>query len=278
MTSLTASPRRAVSVADARITFPHLVHAEWVSLWSLRGNVVSLVLGALFAILAAVGFSVIWGFATQRAEEPLPVEVAPPLMDMALNGVVIVQIVAVLIGVGAFAKEHSTGSLRTQLAAAPRRVGVLGAKATVVGLVTAVWAALVFVVSAIGVAIVYTAFDFPVAFDSPLTQIAIPVLGAAVLVALSAVLGLGVAALLRSETWAVSLVLVFLLILPTVFLSLPFEWALHVAELLMGQTGSALYTVHESVDGTVVRDIALTFAWPAAALVAGMAVVRRRDV
>ncbi|GGH44611.1 ABC transporter permease subunit [Microbacterium album] len=274
----TATPRRATfSEAAPAVTFARLARAEWIGLWSLRGTSVALAIGALLTIASAVGFAAMWGFASTRPDSPLPAEAAPPLVAMALNGIVIVQVVGVLLGVSAFAKEHSTGSLRSQLAAAPRRRGLLGAKALVVGAVSLVWSIVVLAVGLAGVALVYAAFDLPPRTGDVFTGLLLPLAGGAVLVGLSAVLGVAVGALLRSETWGMTLVLLFLLLLPGVLLTLPFDWANRIGETLMGHTGAALYTPHESVDPAVLGDIALTLAWPAVALAAALVVVARRD-
>jgi len=272
-----AAPHRTAVPSSARQSFPNLLHAEWIGFRSLRGNTVSLLVGAVLAVAMSVGFAAIWGASATTPESGLPADAAPPLISLALNGLVILQAVAVLLGVAAFAKEHATGSLRTQLAAAPNRIGMVGAKAVVGGAVAFAWTVAVVLVCAAGVAVMYGIFDLPFSIDAPLTELVLPILGAAVLVALSGVLGLAVAALLRSETWAVTLVLLFLFLLPTVLLSLPFDWAPPIGELLMGDTGQTLVTVHETFEPEILKDIALTVAWPAASLIAAMGVVQRRD-
>jgi ABC-2 type transport system permease protein len=273
MTTATAAPRRAATLGAPRLTFSHLMRAEWISLRSLRATTISLLIGGVLSLLIAVGFSIM--IAAMTRDQGAGLGGMPAADTMGTNAVLITQLVAVVIGVAAYAKEHATGSLRTQLAAAPRRISMLGAKAAVVALAMFVWSAIILALSFAGVAIVYTAFDFPLELSA--ARVVVPILGGAALVALSAILGLGVGALLRSENWSVTVVLVFLLFVPTVLLTLPFEWAPRIAELLMGETGSALYTVPAAFDADVVRDILLTIAWPAAALIAGMAVVRRRD-
>lgn len=272
MTTATA-PRRAASLGTPRLSFSHLMRAEWISLRSLRATTISLLIGGVLSLLIAVGFSLM--LAAMARDQGAGLAAMPSADTMGTNAVLITQLVAVVIGVAAYAKEHATGSLRTQLAAAPRRVSMLGAKAAVVALAMFVWSAIVLALSLVGVAVVYAAFDFPLQLSA--ARVVVPILGGAALVALSGILGLGVGALLRSENWSVTVVLVFLLLVPTVLMSLPFEWAPQVADLLMGETGSALYTVPAAFDADVVRDILLTIAWPAAALIAGMAVVRRRD-
>ncbi|GAA3670762.1 ABC transporter permease subunit [Microbacterium marinilacus] len=282
MTTLTTTPdhttpRRAASGSTAALTFGHLVRAEAIGLRSLRGTAVTLIVGTAFTVLLTVGVSLMFGFATARPDEPLPADAVPPMSGMVLNGIAVLQTVAVLLGVSIFAKEHSTGALRTHLSVAPRRVAVVGAKAVVVSITVFLWGLLTLLVATAGVVAVYSGFGLDASLDDALRILVLPLLGGALLAALCGVLGLGVAALLRSETWSVTLVLLFLLLLPSVLMSLPFEWAPRIAELLMGPAGAALHTPHDAIDGTVVRDIVLAFAWPAAAVAAGAVAVSRRD-
>ncbi|GAA4771815.1 hypothetical protein [Microbacterium gilvum] len=273
MSTATAAPRRlAPSVGAPRLTFAHLVRAEWIALSSLRGSIVTLIVGSALVVLASVGLTAMMLALTDAAEG-----MAPPALTMTLNGAAVAQIVAVLVGVSVFAKEHATGSLRTQLAAAPRRAATIGAKAVVVGVASFAWSLAALAVSFAGVVAVSAAAGAEVPFDDALTQIALPIAGAAFFVALVGVFSLGMAVLLRSETWSVTLVLVFLLMIPTVLLTLPFEWAPTVAEYLLGSAGEVFSTAHAEITGEVVRDAVVAIAWPAAALVAGMAVLSRRD-
>lgn len=271
MTAIAAAPRRTASLDAPRLTFSRLVRAEWIGLTSLRGTIASLVVGTVLVLAVSVGMT-----ALLLAVNGDPAG-APPALMMTLGAATVAQIIAVLVGVGVFAKEHATGSLRTQLAAAPRRVATVGAKAVVVAVSTFAWSLASLLLSFAGVVAVGAVWGVEPALDDALTAILLPIVGAALFTALVGVLSLGVAALLRSETWSVTLVLVFLLVLPTVLLTLPFEWAPTIHDALMAPAGDALMTPNADVDGETVRDIAIAFVWPIAALVAGMAVVRRRD-
>ncbi|MDR6866556.1 ABC-2 type transport system permease protein [Microbacterium resistens] len=267
----TITPAYRSSAATARLTFAHVVRAEWLGLHSLRATVTTYVVGGALVLLAIVGMAVAWGF-TGSPDAP---KIAPPIEMLLSYGLVFAQIVGVLIGAAIYAKEHSTGSLRTQLAAAPRRAMTLLAKAVVVAVATFAWALVVFVLAALGAALVFLLFGGELTINAgPLVQ---AVLGGALLVALTGVLALGVAALVRSETWAVTLVLAFLLFLPVAIGLLPFEWAPTVNGLLFATASGVLTTPVEVFDGDAIRNVVLTIAWPAAALLGGMAVMTRRD-
>src|SRR5690606_5162188 len=131
--------------------------------------------------------------------------------------------VAVVVAVSLYSKEHSTGAHRTMLAVAPRRVGQVGAKAVVIGAASFAAALVAMTLSMTAVAVVFGVFGNPLGIESFAADVVMPVVGAAFYAAACAVFALGVAVLVRGETWAILIVLVYLLMLPTVLLMLPFE-------------------------------------------------------
>ncbi|MGO1848089.1 MAG: hypothetical protein ACTH0V_04365 [Microbacteriaceae bacterium] len=281
MTTATAQPAapvqsaaRSGSHADARITFPHLVRAQWITLSSLRGTLVSLFLGIGLAVGLAGAFSLMISLSNQMSEGATAL---PDLTTMGTNTITVALCVAVLVAVSFYAKEHSTGAHRTLLAAAPRRATLIGAKAVVIAVSAFVAAVIALALSFAAVSIVYAGFGNPVLTGSFLDSILLPILGGAFYVAASAVFALGVSVLLRSETWGILLVLVYLLMLPTVLMLLPFDWAPTTAEYLLSSTGSQLAAPFAGFTGELAADLALTLAWPIAALGLGMAVESGRD-
>lgn len=273
MTTVTTPPRRAASLGTPRLTFGHLVRAEWIGLRSLRATTVLIVVGTVLGLAVSIGMAVLL---LSLAGSAHPAGSAQPALGTALAASSMTQLIAVILGVSAYAKEHASGSLRAQLSVAPRRTAVLGAKAVVIGLSTFVWSLAVLLLALLGVLAVDVAWGVDPALGG-VAEVFLPLLGSALFGALVGVLSLGVAAILRSESWSVTAVLVFLLVLPTVLLTLPFEWAPTVYDVLMTPAGEAFSTVHAQVDGEVLKDMAIAIAWPAAALIAGMAVMRRRD-
>ncbi|MGO1769536.1 MAG: hypothetical protein ACTHZX_06250 [Microbacterium sp.] len=276
MTTATASapttPAAARPRQDARLGFGHLVRSQWIALTSLRGTIVALVLGIGFTVAMAGAFAALIAYSAQQTGGA-PMDITA----MGGNTVAIAVCVAVLVGVSHYAKEHSTGALRTTLAVAPGRAALIGAKAVVIAVSTFVAALVALALSFTAVAAVYGVFGFTALDGSLLDTVALPILGGALYVTASAVLALGVAVLLRSETWSVLLVLVFLLMVPTVFLMLPYEWAPVVNDLLLSSAGGVLAEPFAGFSGDVLQALAVTVAWPTLALVAAMAVERRRD-
>lgn len=274
MTTATAPATFRGSQSDARITFGTLIRSQWITLRSLRGTTVSLIIGAALTIAFAAGFAMLLALSNQLSADEMPM---PDVTLLGLNTVVVAVAVAVLVAVAHYAKERSTGALRTTLAAAPRRVGILGAKAVVITVSTYVAAAITLALSIAAVSLVYLAFGYEVAVGSFVGDLLLPVLGGALYVTAAAVFALGIAVLLRSETWSVMVVLMVILVLPIVFQMLPFDWAPTVGELLLSNAGQSLLFPFEGFSGELLRNLGVTVAWPVVALVAGMAVERTRD-
>ncbi|MFT4234154.1 MAG: ABC transporter permease subunit [Microbacterium sp.] len=276
MTTATLTRRETFSRAP-RVNFLHLLKAEWVGITTLRGTWISLAIGTALGIglclLVASGNA---AFASSDMADEMTIDI-PSVFTQSTYASQVLMIIAVLIGVNIFAREHATGSLRTYFAAAPRRGQTVGAKAVVSGLVVFVWSFVVFLLSILAVLPIYAANDWKTGFGDPFSHTLLPVLGCALLMALTTILSLGVATLIRSTAGAIVTVLAYLLLAPTILQLLPFDWAQDVVGVTFTMTGGSLYTVQE-MTGHVVRDIVLTFAWPTVLLIAGIFVTRRRDV
>jgi len=271
------APVTRAPVAGSRLSFAGLLKAEWISLTSLRGTHLSIWIGAALGFGLTAGMAVMWGLATSRPDSPLPVEAVPSLPMVVVNGYIVAIAVAIVLGAAAYAKEHATGSLRTQLAAAPRRVPTLAAKAIVVGATLFAFAVVGFALCLAACAAIFSAFDLPVALDDPLVDVLLPLLGLGLGAALTSTFALGVAAMLRSETWAITLTIVFVFVFPTLLISLPWQWAADAAEYVFGTTVQALPDLSAGVTGDYLRDVVLSIAWAAAAFVGGAIVMNRRD-
>lgn len=280
MSSLTsAAPVQAphTPATASRLTFGGLVKAEWIALTSLRGTHVSLWIGAALAFALTAGMAFMFGLSTNQAEFPMPMEAVPPLPMAIVNGYIVAIAVGVVLGAAAYAKEHATGSLRTQLAAAPRRVSTLAAKAVVVGATLFAFAAVGFALCLAACAAIYASFGMPTNAPDVLADLVLPVLGLALGTALAGVFGLGLSAMLRSETWSITLTFVFLFVLPMIMATLPWEWAHRVSEYLLGTTIQVLPDTTGGLTGEYLTDLAVTIAWVAAAFAGGAAVMHRRD-
>ncbi|GIE85727.1 ABC transporter permease [Actinoplanes regularis] len=102
-----------------------MIRAEWIKLRSLRAPIWSL--GVLLGMNVLFG----WMIALAQARQWDGTEAWDPVRA-GLSGVIVTQIAAAVLGVLAFTSESGSGTIRSSLAAVPRRSRLLAAKALVV--------------------------------------------------------------------------------------------------------------------------------------------------
>ena len=269
MTPTTASGFRPGRSADgsgaARAGYRQAVWSEWTKLVTLRSTVgltVALSLGLPF-------FSVI--VAATGSLQPDDTVVGASV----LGGAVVAQLLAGVLGALCVTPEFQTGTIRSTLAACPRRLVVLSAKATVV-------AAVVFLVALVSAV---CAFAFgSVMLDSGEYATGEPwpaLVGVALAIAAMGVLGVAIGTVVRHSAGAV-IATVTLVLLPGM-----------VAPFLGGAqrwVGGASLTgimqkLAQSSDATT-ETVGTLGAWPSLVIVAGYTtaavlaavwVLRRRD-
>ncbi|GAA1800734.1 ABC transporter permease subunit [Actinomadura chokoriensis] len=193
------------------------LHAEWTKLRTLPST--WWVLAALAGLTAAVGAAVTGSVDTAHC--PSPAGCLEDTPKLALSGVQIGQVPAVVLGVLAVGGEYATGTIAATLAAVPRRAAVLAAKAAVVaGAVAAAGTAGVLASLAAGRGLLpgggFTAANgYPPLspLDGPTARAAA---GTVLYLVLVALLALGVGTALREQAAAITAVLALLWIVPVV--------------------------------------------------------------
>jgi ABC-2 type transport system permease protein len=221
----------------------------------------------------SIGLAALQG-STAYGAAPLPPEKAAT--GVAVFGVPVLMILAAMTVTG----EYRSGMIRTTFMATPNRTLVLVAKATVAALFSAVYAAVMTIVAVV-VAHVMTPplAGSQLSFINPDTW---RLIGAITLyAALTAVLGVGVAALLRHSAGAVAVLLLWPLLVEPILGNLPsigsevgpflpfanvlrflnVQWLFPTYAMPWGETGSLLYFI----------------AVVAVVYVAAIVVVKRRD-
>jgi ABC-type transport system involved in multi-copper enzyme maturation permease subunit len=214
-------------------------------------------------------------------------------VQQALAGVFAGLIAMMVVGVMFMTAEYRRGLIRTTLTASPRRGRVLAAKAIVLGVVT-------FVASLIAAAIAIPLGQHllhdngnPIFQLPALTTLRI-VVGTAALLAVAAVLALGVGTLMRRSAAAVTTVIAGI-VLPYLLAVLPGVLPLGAEEWLVRVTPAAAFAVEQSARAysQVIGDytpatgyfplapwagFAVLCGWAALALGLAAYVLRRRDV
>lgn len=284
MTTITASPQSAPAPADApradspyRLSFGRLVHAEWIKFTTLRSTWWSFGLVALVGI----GLSVLLALAFAGAGGP-PMDGNPntAAVQVITFSTLLTQLLAVIVGTITVTGEYSTGMIRSTLTAAPGRVGQLLAKALVVFVTMFVFNLVVFAAAALASGPILP--NGMINLGDPETSV-LPLLGAALFLALVAVLGVGVGFIIRNGPGALAAGIGLIFVLPVMALFFPrteaFQWVHDAAGYLPSNAGQSLF-MGSPMSGILLEPwpaIGTIVVWALLALVGGLAVVKSRD-
>jgi ABC-type transport system involved in multi-copper enzyme maturation permease subunit len=277
MSTATASSSPATASGDdvvrrERVTQARAVRAEWIKLFSLRSSWITLAvaviavigLGALFSAVTAAHWSEI------RPEERLHFDP----VGVSLRGVMLAQLVIGVLGALVITGEYATGMIRSSLMAVPRRLPVLVAKAVV-------FAGVTFVLMVVSAFIAF--FVGQAALGSHGTTLGVghalrPIVGVALYLTVVALFALGLGFALRNTAGTIATVFALLLVVPGLAQLLPTSWQPHVLPYLPSNAGASVFQVHPDTGmlGTW-TGFGVFCAWAAAALLAGLVVLKRRD-
>jgi ABC-2 type transport system permease protein len=182
---------RAIELGEGGAGYREAVWSEWTKFRTVRSTLaVTAVLGAMFPIFAVI-------VAATESLQPDDTILGASL----LGGAVLAQVIAAALGASLITTEFKSGMIRTTLAACPRRLVVLAAKATVAaGVVVAV--TLPSATAAFAVGRVMLDGD-TYATGDPFPAL----LGVVLAIASIAVLGVGVGTIVRHSAGAVTAVI-----------------------------------------------------------------------
>ncbi|WP_298861347.1 ABC transporter permease [uncultured Microbacterium sp.] len=269
---MTAIQARATHVpSPARnLTFVRQLRSEWIKLTTVRGTWWSV--GIVAVITVAIAFAV-----TSAMSGPVDNIMMAVLMPVQLT-----MLIAGILGVISVTGEYSTGMVRSTFTADPVRGSVLAAKAVVMAAFMFVVSLVVFTVAAIGISPIAAAKDIAVDWADPAKTI-LPILAASAVMALFALLGVGIGFLVRSGAGAIAVTVGIMFVLPIILQLLgmwlhDLPWVLSMVDYL--PTSAAPDVILPS-DGGALNGPAswgVLAAWPAVALLGSWAVLRARDV
>ncbi|MDR5699886.1 ABC transporter permease subunit [Agromyces aerolatus] len=286
MTTTLPQPTAASRTApESSLSFAGVLRSEWIKLRSLRSTVWSYAIVIVIALGMALimSLSLVNGMGgVNRGGDlaAMPVEQQVALVVQSTTfGVLFGQLVAGVLGVLVITGEYSTGMIRSTLTAVPRRTPALAAKAVVLFVSTFV-VGLVATLGAYGVtSIVVAGSGVSVSLLEP--AIFLPVLGAALYLALVAVFALAIGTIVRSSAGGIAAVLGLILLLPTVLQMIPAEWPGEVIPYLIGSAGTGIFmsaTAWPAGDelGAWVS-LFVVLGWVVAAMAGALALLKRRD-
>ena len=253
------------------------LHAEWTKLRTVASTG-WLLLGAA-ALTIAVSAAV-----DAAAACPASGCQADPA-KLSLTGVQVGQAIVAVIAVLAVSGEYSTGMIRVTLAAMPRRLTVLAAKAALVASLVLAAGAVAVLASVLAGRLILPGHGFTAAHgylplslgDGPVLRAAC---GSVLYLALIALLSLGVATAVRESAVAIGLVLGLLYVFPVVTSVVGNQhWQRHLEQI--GPMTAGLYiqaTANlRSLPLTPWEGLGVLALWAAGALIIGALIFRFRD-
>ncbi len=268
----------AADVARIRLTPWRVLRSEALKLRTVRSSWWSMAVAV--AAMAGIGTVICWSTGRDWAHiRPRRQMRFNPLSD-SLGGYLLAQLAVGVLGVLATSAEYSTGSIRSSLAAVPKRLPVLWSKLAVVVTVTAaamIPSALFAFFASQRILAGHAAAGVPhVAWSMP--TVARTVIGTALYLIVVAVLGVALGAILRHVAGAIAVLVGVLLILPAIAELLPDTWANRINKYLPSNAGQALLSVGgDSQTMTPWRGFALFCGYALGAVAVAAVLLRRRD-
>ncbi|MEV6399743.1 ABC transporter permease [Streptomyces sp. NPDC051907] len=262
--------------AEPPVRFADLLAAEWIKVRSLRSTPWTIALTALFVVGSSAATTLAYAVPNSGPRHNfLPFHVYPPA------GYWLLMVVAASAGALALVSEYGSGLIRTTTVAVPARGSVVLAKAVVAA---ALWAAVGAVV-ATGSFYVSQAILAGKDAGVSITHPGVPrAMAASALVApVCALIGLGLAALIRHSA-ATMVTAVFTLVMLPLFFSESKRWSAAVNHATPGSAWKRLVQdwapdpENLAYTATVPGSWAVYVVWPLVAVALAVVVVRRRDV
>jgi hypothetical protein len=273
-TTMTTTPVSSTAGPEKReVTQRRVMLSEWIKLRSLRST--------LFALAAAVILTVGLGvlISALRANDIKQHGDIGPRFDavvVSLRGIYLAQMPIGVLGVLVITGEYVTGMIRATLAAVPRRLPVLWAKALIFGVVAFVVGGISSLLAFEGGQAMFSSAGIHIGLGSP--GAARAVLGGALYLTAVGLLGVGLGFLIRNTAGAVAALFGLLLVLPAIASALPASVYNDVFRYLPMPAGTqVMTTVGDRALLTPRQGIGVFFLYAVVAIGAGAAVLQRRD-
>lgn len=276
---MTAATVALPQLAPARsgLSFPRVLHAEWIKFRSVRATLWTLPLTAL----AMAGLAVLqaWGISTLETTEGFTAA------GIITGGTFLAQVAVAVLAILTITGEYSTGQIRSSVAAVPRRLPLLWSKAIIIfGAVVAV--------SVVGLALSWLSAK-PFLDRSGLTldlgsgENLRVLAGGALYLGAIALFAFAVGAILRHSAGALALILGLLLVLENVFAALPFRFFEVISPFLPSTAGSRIMlddaaiaernAMFDGADLTAWQGYGVLLVWVLLLMTVAAVLMRRRD-
>ncbi|MFE3212191.1 ABC transporter permease [Streptomyces niveus] len=267
---------------EPRPRFRDLIAAEWIKMWSLRSTPWAFAVSALLVVAintnAAVADHNNWPVYPQGIKE-LFVPIWAMRDAFTIGGAMVLMLAAASIGALTVVGEYGTGQIRTTFAAVPARRSVVAAKTVVVTAVTTVLGAVAAVTSFAVTQAILSGRHVGLPFDHP--GAARVMVASALLAPVCALVGMGVAAVIRHTATTIVGLTLLLLVLPSL-LNEDRHWTASLLHALPQGAWAELVTVGDSpvpvAHPTTIAGSWLVYGlWSLVAVVIALVAVHHRD-
>jgi hypothetical protein len=256
-------------ISRLRVTFPRVMTSEWIKLRSLRSSWYTLgaAVAAMVLLGALIGYTLGHKWSTFTP--------ADHAASAPLDGYQLAQLLIGVLGALFVTGEYATGMIRSTFAAVPKRLPVLGAKATVFAGVSL----LTMTVASFGAFYASQAFLSHYDHATSLTHPGVlrAVIGTGVYLTLIGLLGSALGWILRTTAGAIATLVGILLIGPVIFEAIG-KSANSIAEYMPAKAGvSFITTIHASETLQPWTGLLVLCTWVALALITASYLVCARD-
>jgi ABC-2 type transport system permease protein len=267
ITSVATAGPTTVGARHWRAGLRQAMRAEWTKLASLRSTRWTL-------LVTAVGTLLVTYLSTHGAlHHPRGWYQGFDPTDQSMAGLALASLAIGVLGVLVIGGEYGTGTIRSSLAAMPRRGVLLTAKIAVVGLATLVIGEVLSVVAFFEGQAVLSGGAPTASLGQPGVLRVVALSGA--FLALFALLGLGLGAVIRHTAGAIAVFAGFTMLAPVLLHSISESTARYAPELIFANSVAAVVPQSDSFSATI--GVVLMLAYCAAALGLGALVLNRRD-
>ncbi len=266
------------------LTFGGILNSEFIKLRTLRSTL------WCYAIIVVITLGLGFVLATSYSSNTtLPGYSQQAIWLLASTvGVAFGQLVIAVLGALVITGEYGTGMIRSTLAAVPKRIPALAAKALVFGVVTFFIAFVAVVLTAVVIAPILPSRGVHPDFGD--SKVWLALVGAAVALALVGVLSLSIGAIIRNSAGGIAISLGLLLVLPTIvsiFVAVTrIAWMRNLENFLPSQAAGRMYayvsnTTTLQLPGTFVLEpwqaVLVLVAWVAVFVALAAVLLKRRD-
>lgn len=266
-----------------RVTFPRVLNSEWIKTVTVSSTVI--LLTVTFVVMVGLAALVAWG-TVQLVSEPAA---GPPggfdasaqslAYDIPASGLPFGQLLIAALAVVLMGSEYTTGMIRTTMVAVPTRTPALLAKTLVIAVVSFV----VGVFSALAAYLVAQPIlnSQDLGFGLDAEWVLPSIINTGTVLALIAVMGVAIGALLRSTAGGVVTFVGALFVLPIIasLLSGLADWVDDAARFLPSSAATQLVATRIQPDQFNQVEGGLILAgWALVLLVAAVVLLKKRDV